>query len=262
MFICTKNLIIFPGNGKTGSSSIKTYLNKNHDKLLDQGIFYLGMSFNNVKSIKYDKLSTLNHLLGGEIIKDPIKICEFSVDQINHAFNVHKNCHTFLWINESMIDQHHWFLNHFKRSLDLTSSYNVKYKIIYGIRDPSEYAISAFFQWGEGYEFRDFVLNRLMSLFGSSARGWLKVCDDFSVICKTRQNNIILDFIKNINFENDLPIPNITENITSSKPNYSKHKHELYLEQLNNDEELIKWRKTINKRYHDLLKYQLPSCTS
>ncbi len=102
------------------------------------------------------------------------------------------------------------------------------------------------------------MLNELQSKYENCAKGWLKAGDDFTVICKRKEKNIIVDFLKNINFKNDLPVPNIHENVTSSKSNYSEHNVKLYLEQLNNDEELIEWVKIMNIRYNKLLKYQLP----
>lgn len=236
-------LIIHPGAGKTGTTTIQDFLQKQYENLLNQRIGYLGMSFENtVDKIdpeeKYINLSSLKHRLGGRINKSPLELLEFCSTQIRLYLEKNPSVDILVWSNESLVNQHNWIRGLKKELEQLT-----RFKVIYGVRDPSNWIVSAYSQWGGNSDFKDFAIGRSLA---NPGKKWEEVSDAFKLLDIDSEANIIEAFSAMINYTPPKNFPASRANRTIDKSQFSKENSLRYFDLLTSDKNLCGWAEREN----------------
>jgi hypothetical protein len=121
---------IHVGMGKTGSTSIQTFLEKNHEALLQKKIFYSKNLDNiGIKNLAINRLDNFENL--PEII-----------NHLNHFLKENKIQH-FIWSLESLFTTNKEIIQTLKKLLIFT-----EIEIIVFVRRQDHWYQSAFYQWG------------------------------------------------------------------------------------------------------------------
>lgn len=137
-------LVLHIGAGKTGTSSIQETLRHNYNRLIDKGIFYAGMNLENSPATNYswqkhadisfiEKLD--KEILTGQLLNATLALGEYCKE---------KNYHTITWSNEAYIG----LLPKLIDFLNLLKDTFIDLFVLLYVRDPVEWAVSAYIQWG------------------------------------------------------------------------------------------------------------------
>jgi hypothetical protein len=240
-----KQLIIHPGAGKTATTSIQKILQNQKKYLIDQGVGYLGMSFENTQTDNEsddadNQLRLLKHRLGREINKDPDGMAEFCSNRINCFLKANPNTDTLIWSNESLANQHGWIDKVRDKLISIS-----EIKTIYGIRDPSSWVVSAYFQWGGDADFKDFVLKRSLA---NPGKAWRDKSDKFNLLDIDNCENPVMAFLDYVGCIVSSDFGMIKLNSSIQKTNFSKQRRQQLSQVLSDDESLRKWvaRESVN----------------
>lgn len=190
------------------------------------------------------ELSSLKHRLGGEINKRPREVLEFSLTQIRQYLEKNPNVDILVWSNESLMNQHNWIWGLKEGLEELT-----RLKVIYGVRDPSNWIVSAYFQWGGNSDFKDFAVGRSLA---NPGKKWEKVSDEFRLLDIDGEPNIIKAFSAMIGY---MPPKNqlaLRQNRTIDKGQFSKEKSLRYSDLLTSDKILRGWVERESSGIRDL----------
>jgi hypothetical protein len=246
-----KTLIVHPGAGKTGSTSIQRFLLQQSEDLAKTAIVYMGMSFENT-SLKttqvgsYSGLAEYKHLLGAQINENPLKLEQQCAMQINSTLEEFKDSNVFVWSNESLVNMHSWF-----RGLRNRLDSDLHIKVIYGLRNPAEWAVSAYLQWGRDQDFKNFVLKRSIA---GPAREWQDVSDTFAVIRIDKVDNLIGAFSETMGYLSAKNIKNVFKNKTGDRLCGIEPKSKALTSAMENDGDLIAWVSKEEKMISSLLR--------
>lgn len=200
-------LIIHIGAGKTGTTSIQTYLLQNQDLLNSKGFFYAGMCFETLGKDKtwknepwsYRELST--HILYDEFYNELNKYEQ-------HCNRI--NCHTIILSNETFSNDISKLIPLFlkiKKSFDL--------QIFFYVRSPEKWLKSAYQQWcikHKGYEgkiksIKDYCANKPYKILLNTILSITSTDLKENLIVKNMEKPYLHDVVKN--FTNELNLPYI-----------------------------------------------------
>lgn len=160
-------VILHLGMGKTGSTSIQKFLEKNADGLVENQIFYAGLMFERLPNARFewqDKNKAHDISIFLSALRDKSK-CELIRCYLNEEIALLRNLgfKTMLVSNEAFFDapaDFHDFL------YSVLGQYDIK-AVVY-LRRPSDWYVSAYLQWGIKHKtykgrikpFDEFVIDR------------------------------------------------------------------------------------------------------
>ncbi len=131
------------GAGKTGTSTIQSYLSTNRRSLIKDGVYYAGMRFEaGTKKDKWKKWQ--NDPWGFKKLSDNRLTSEFcSLFDKHFDRAVKKKCHTIILSNESVSN----FVPRFMPFIEYACS-KADVTVSFYVREPESWIISAYQQWG------------------------------------------------------------------------------------------------------------------
>lgn len=136
-----KKLYLHIGHGKTGSTSIQNYLDSNKDVINNQGYFYCGINLNSLGKDRSWKDTPWGF---NSIPKEEFANVYF--DELQKYFSIADNlgCSNLIMSNEGYADQ----MDKLTQFIELAANHGIEVNVIYYIRHPYDWMISAYQQWG------------------------------------------------------------------------------------------------------------------
>ena len=208
-------LIFHIGAGKTGSSSIQKTLNNAHHILLNDGVLYAGLLFENIETKMYDWQSAEKseefHALPKEVLEEELLNLLLTITREYGA----KNIHTIIWSSESFFGRMGKVLPVLKKFEGAGNDV----KIVAYLRRHDSWARSAYVQWGIKHKtnlgdikpFKEWVQTRMPN-FMVSIEEVLKVYpEDFFVRNMDEAEDVVSDFLSLFGLA-DKGIQNIRDN--------------------------------------------------